>query len=69
MPLMPFKRCLKAVRATLDLELKAEDGDATAHGLALELSAPNFIAVLLLLFDIYVSAFLEAYLAAFNWWV
>ena len=45
-----LQRCLKAVRATLEQE--TEDGDATAHGLALKLSTPNFIAVLLLLSDV-----------------
>lgn len=45
-----LQRCLKVVRATLEQE--AEDGDATAHGLALKLSTPNFIAVLLLLSDV-----------------
>ena len=39
-----LRRCLKAVKATLEKE--AIDGDATAHGLAL--SKPCFIALLLM---------------------
>jgi len=40
---------LKAVKATLEDE--ATEGDATTRGLALELSKPNFIALLLLMSD------------------
>ena len=41
---------MKAVKATLEDE--AMEGDATAQGLALELSKPNFIALLLLMSDV-----------------
>ena len=40
---------MKAVKATLEDE--ATEGDATARGLALELSKPNFIALFLLMSD------------------
>ena len=40
---------MKAVKATLEDE--ATEGDATARELALELSKPNFIALLLLMSD------------------
>ena len=45
-----LRRSLKAVKATLEEE--AREGDATARGLALELSRPNFIALLLLMSDV-----------------
>ena len=45
-----LRRSLKAVKATLEEE--AREGDATARGLALELSRSNFIALLLLMSDV-----------------
>ena len=45
-----LRRSLKAVKATLEEE--ASKGDATARGLALEVSKPNFIALLLLMSDV-----------------
>ena len=44
-----LRRSLKAVKATLE---EAREGDATARGLALELSRSNFIALLLLMSDV-----------------
>ena len=40
-----LRQSLKAVKATLE---EASEGDATARGLALEISQPNFIALLLM---------------------
>ena len=45
-----LRRSLKSVKTILEEE--AREGDATARGLALELSQPNFIALLLLMSDV-----------------
>ena len=45
-----LRQSLKAVKATLEEE--ASEGDATAWGLPLKISRPNFIALLLLMSDV-----------------
>ena len=45
-----LRQIIKAVKATLEEE--ASKGDATARRLALEVSKPNFIALLLSMSDV-----------------
>ena len=45
-----LRKCFRSVKLVLDAE--ANDGDATALGLAMELGKPEFIALLYLLPDI-----------------